>query len=136
MKITRSIFLILTMLISCSGKGSNLSPDCNIDAGPCIKSNMKKEISFGIEPRPVRAMESLHFRVKLANYKNTQSVIVDLSMPEMSMGYNQVPLNKTGINTFEGRGIIPFCPSGKGLWKASVIINDKVEERFLINVHY
>lgn len=136
MKITRSIFLILIMLISCSGKGSNLSPDCDIDSGPCIKSNRGKGISFGIEPKPVKAMESLYFRVKLTNYKNPQSVIVALSMTEMSMGYNQVSLEKTGLDTYEGRGIMPACPSGKRLWKAGIIINDKVEESFLFNVHY
>lgn len=136
MKITRNIFFVLLMLISCSGKGSNLSPDCDIDSGPCIKSYGGNEIDFDIEPRPVKAMESLYFRVKLKNHENPRSIIIDLSMPKMSMGYNQVLLEKTGMDTYEGRGIIPVCPSGKKLWRASVIINDKVEGIFLFNVHY
>ncbi len=136
MKITRRIFLILLILMSCSDKSSDILPDCDINSVPCIKSYGGKDISFGIEPRPVKAMESLYFRVKLTNYKNPQSIIVDLSMPEMSMGYNQVSLEKTGLDTYEGRGIIPACPSGRRLWKASIIINDKVEESFLFNVHY
>jgi hypothetical protein len=136
MKITRSIFFVLLILISCSGKGSSPSPDCDIDSGHCIKSYRGKEIDFDIEPRPVKAMESLYFRIKLKNYENPRSIIIDLSMPEMPMGYNHVLLEKTGMDTYEGRGIIPVCPSGKKLWRASIIINDKTEESFLFNVQH
>lgn len=136
MKKSVIIFLILLAIAACYNREANLSPDCNIHSGACIKSYNGKEISFGIEPMPVKAMESLYFRVKLTNYKNPQSIIVNLSMPKMSMGYNQVSLEKRGLDTYEGRGIIPACPSGRRLWKASIIINDKVEESFLFNVHY
>ena len=60
--------------------------------------------------------------------------MLDLSMPGMSMGFNQTPLNKTDKFTYEGQGIIPVCPSGKGLWRAGIVINNEVKEIFLFNV--
>ncbi len=101
-----------------------------------MKSHKGREISLDIEPRPVKAMKPLYFRVMLKNYKEPQSVIIDLSMPEMSMGFNRVVLKKTDKDSYEERGIIPVCPTGKRLWRASVIINERKEAEFLFNVHY
>jgi hypothetical protein len=136
MKITMSVFLILFLLIACSDKSSNPSTDCDINSGPCIKSYGGREMSFGIEPRPVRAMGALYFSVKLKNYENPRSIIVDLSMHGMAMGSNQVLLKKTDKNAYEGHGIVPVCPTGKKLWKAGIIIDDKLEETFSFNVQY
>jgi uncharacterized GH25 family protein len=47
-------------------------------------------------------------------------VIVDLTMPGMYMGKNQVFLKSTKDNKYEGAGVIPFCPSGSKRWMAEV----------------
>ncbi len=127
---------LLFLLISCSNKSNNILPDCDINSGPCIKYYKGKEISLDIEPKPIKAMKPLYFRVKLKNYNEVQSMIIDLSMPEMTMGFNHVKMKNTGSDIFEGPGIIPVCPTGKKLWKVRVIIDGQKKAEFLFNVQY
>lgn len=89
-----------------------------------------------ITPQPVRAMKPLHFQVDLQDEGEPQSVIVDLSMPNMYMGINQVKMKKSGPGVYEGVGIIPICPTGLTLWQASVIIDNQAAGDFLFDVQY
>ena len=93
-------------------------------------------VRFAVTPQPVRAMKPLLFQVILQNDGEPQSVMVDLSMPNMYMGTNQVTLIKSSPGVYEGVGIIPTCPSGRKLWQANVIIDNQVAGNFFFDVQY
>lgn len=93
-------------------------------------------VGLTITPHPVRAMQPLHFHVDLQEDGEPQSVIVDLSMPNMYMGLNQVTMKKSRPGVYKGLGIIPICPTGLTLWQASVIINNQVAGDFFFDVQY
>jgi len=81
-------------------------------------------------------MKPLRFQIDLQNYGKPHSIIVDLSMPGMIMGINQVALKKESPGIYKGVGIIPICPTGKKLWQASVIIDNQVAGDFFFDVQY
>jgi hypothetical protein len=93
-------------------------------------------VRFSVTPQPVRAMKPLLFHVNLQNYGEPQSVMVDLSMPNMYMGMNRVTMKKSSPGVYEGMGIIPICPTGLKLWQASVIIDNQVAGNFFFDVRY
>ena len=101
-----------------------------------VASSPNERVRFAISPQPVRAMKLLLFRVTLHDYGEPQSVIVDLSMPNMIMGINQVTMKKSTSGVYEGKGIIPICPTGLKLWQARVIIDNQVTGQFFFDVHY
>lgn len=93
-------------------------------------------VGLTVTPHPIRAMKPLHFQVDLKDDGEPQSVIVDLAMPDMYMGLNQVTMKKSSPGVYEGVGIIPICPTGLTLWKASVIIDNQVAGDFFFDVQY
>ena len=54
----------------------------------------------------------------------------------MNMGPNRVILKSAGPGTYEGRGIIVRCPSGRKIWRATVKIPDIGQAEFIFNVIY
>jgi hypothetical protein len=107
-----------------------LSPE---DNGVFVPNDL---VGLTITPQPVRAMKPLHFQVIVRDDGEPQSVIVDLSMPDMYMGVNQVTMKKSSPSVYKGVGIIPICPTGLTLWQASVIIDNQVAGDFFFDVQY
>jgi hypothetical protein len=93
-------------------------------------------VGLTITPQPIRAMKPLHFQVIVKDDGEPQSVMVDLSMPGMYMGINQVTMKKSRPGVYEGVGIIPICPTGLTLWQASVFIDNQVAGDFFFDVQY
>jgi hypothetical protein len=93
-------------------------------------------VGLTVTPKPIRVMKPLHFQVDLQDHGQAQSVMVDLSMPDMYMGINQVAMKKSGPGVYKGMGIIPTCPTGLTLWQASVIIDNQVAGDFFFDVEY
>lgn len=93
-------------------------------------------VRLSVTPQPIRAMKPLHFQVIVKDDGEPQSVMVDLSMPDMYMGMNQVAMKKNDPGVYEGVGIIPICPTGLTLWQASVIIDNQVAGDFFFDVQY
>jgi hypothetical protein len=93
-------------------------------------------VGLAVTPRPIRAMKPLHFQVDLQDHGKPCSVMVDLSMPDMYMGINQVSMKESRPGVFKGVGIIPICPTGLTLWQASVIIDNQVVGDFFFDVQY
>ena len=109
--------------------------DCKIDIEPCVKKTAAIEIAFDITPKPVLYMKELIFTVRLKGQPALRdSIIIDLGMPGMYMGRNTVTLKKTAPDTFSGTGVIPRCPSGRILWKATVVLSDTEKTDFLFDV--
>lgn len=93
-------------------------------------------VGLTVTPHPIRAMKPLHFQVIVKDDEEPQSVMVDLAMPDMYMGLNQVAMKKSSPGVYKGVGIIPICPTGLTLWQASVIIDNQVAGDFFFDVQY
>jgi hypothetical protein len=119
-----------------SGKKSDNLLDCDIHEGPCTKSLQDVIVTLDIKPKPVKAMSNLGFRVTLSGKQPASSPVIDLDMPGMRMGRNQVTLKATGEGAYEGTGIIVRCPSGRRVWRATVIIPDLGSVGFTFDVVY
>ncbi len=127
----RIIFFLLSTLFvltagSVTAREAVIHSVCYINNGPCVAKTTdgKFEVTFDITPKPVAAMRELSFRVNLKGKTGPiadASVLIDLSMPGMYMGNNQVKLSARN-GGYEGTGIIVRCPSGKKTWQADVVI--------------
>jgi hypothetical protein len=128
------LFLSLPKHSNAEENGHKMSSvDCNFDIGTCtrILEDTGFEITLDINPKPVTAMSELLFSVIIL--KNGLPVtkaeaVVDLTMPGMYMGKNQVFLKSKKDNKYEGTGVIPFCSSGSKRWMAEIkaTLDDKV----------
>ncbi len=113
------------------------SPDCDVDSGECEKKTIGREVIFSVTPKPVKAMEELTFRLVVRPDPPSSAVpILGLGMPGMYMGKNQVLLKRGPDGTYTGKGVIPRCPSGRRLWRATVEIPDGEKVSFTFNVAY
>jgi hypothetical protein len=57
-------------------------------------------------------------------------------MPGMKMGPNRIQLKSAGNDTYEGRGVIVKCPSGRRTWRATVTVPDFGQTDFVFDVIY
>jgi hypothetical protein len=80
-------------------------------------------------------MQELTFRVE-AEGLHTETLQLDLSMPGMRMGPNRVELRRAGDGSYEGKGVIVKCPSGRKLWKAAVLLGDEQIAEFTFTVEH
>jgi len=112
------IVISLVIVLYPSQKGPR---PCDINQkGGCTVSG----VTFSIEPRPVRAMRENVFRVKLANQSlvpENSDLALHLTMPGMDMGTNRMRLKNIQPGWYSGKGVIPRCPSGNKLWRASIL---------------
>lgn len=111
------------------------TPDCFIDLGPCSSAMAGKQVVLDISPRPVKTMKELTFTVRAAGRNTAPTLLLDLSMPGMYMGRNEVILKKTPAGSYSGKGIIPRCPSGKKLWRAELTIPGAGKVSYTFNVN-
>lgn len=110
--------------------------NCDPHVGACTQTVGDVTVALEITPRPVKALTDLMFRVTLAGPDSATASHIDLGMPAMKMGPNRVMLKSTGPGTFEGRGVIVKCKSGRRTWYAIVTIPDTGEAIFVFDVIY
>jgi hypothetical protein len=127
-------FLLIQSVSAAQAAGQQA--DCLIDTGPCSKSAGAQKVVFDISPKPVRAMKELTFTVRLDGGNIPPSLVLNLSMPGMYMGRNEVTLKKTRDGGYSGRGVIPRCPSGKKLWQAEIDIPGAGRVAYRFDVAY
>ncbi|MBM3162776.1 MAG: hypothetical protein FJZ79_05570 [Chlorobi bacterium] len=97
-------------------------PDCDIHGGPCTKTAGNSAVTLEISPRPVKHMQELLFSVTVKPCASLpDNLLLDLSMPGMEMGKNQVRLVRKGNCLYQGKGLIVKCMSGRKLWKATLL---------------
>jgi len=128
--------MLLLCLFSCSS-GTEPETDCDPHTGSCTKQAGAYTITLDINPKPVQHMKELTFDVSIAGDPAAalpDTIRLDLSMPGMDMGKNQVELNKTGEGHYSGTGIIVKCPSGRVLWRATLLISETLNPSFTFNV--
>jgi hypothetical protein len=106
-----------------------------IHNGPCTKQVGNRQVTLAITPRPVRHMRELTFRVTVAPAQGVPSpLVLDITMPGMVMGKNQVILKQQPDGTWKGRGIIVKCISGSTLWQAMILSPELGNPAFTFNV--
>lgn len=110
--------------------------NCDIRNQPCVRQVAGGSITFDIRPKPVKAMAELTFEVKTEGVTLSGPPVIDLSMPGMKMGPNQVKLKMTNAGLYQGTGIIVRCPSGRTLWQALVHLPGIGDADFIFDVIY
>ena len=107
----------------------------NIHQGPCTIMAGQHTVTLNIEPKPVSAMKELTFRVTATPCnKLPDTMILDLTMPGMEMGKNQVTLVKKSACLYEGKGIIVRCMSRRTLWRVTILSDELKNPAFTFNV--
>lgn len=110
--------------------------NCNIHEHACTRELLNSKVTLDISPKPVKAMTDLLFRLTLTGKQPEAAPYIDLGMPGMKMGPNQVSLQARSKGVYEGSGIIVRCPSGKRIWKAEVVLPGIGIAEFIFNVLY
>lgn len=106
-----------------------------IHLGPCTKQVRNRNVTLEIDPKPVMHMKELTFRVRVTPADGLPAnLALDLGMPGMMMGKNQVNLIRKTTGTWEGKGIIVKCRSGRTLWKATILSPELANPGFTFNV--
>lgn len=115
--------------------GSN-TVNCNIHEGSCTRQVADLSVTLEINPRPVRAMSLLNFKITLAGQTAPAPItpFIDLDMPGMYMGPNIVRLKAVGAGVYTGQGIVVKCPSGSRIWRATVTIPGRAAAEFIFDV--
>jgi hypothetical protein len=113
--------------------------NCDLHQGVCTQNLSGSTVTLAVTPRPVKAMQDLLFQVTFSAKlpPNTNKLpYIDLGMPGMKMGPNRVQLKSAGNDTYEGRGVIVKCPSGRRIWRATVTVPDFGQTDFIFDVIY
>lgn len=126
----------LSAAAGAAGEAAHGAVNCDAHGGVCVQKLDGAQIFLDIQPKPVKAMTDLRFRVKVAGRSPSAPPTVDLGMPGMKMGPNRVELTPLKPGEFEGTGVIVRCPSGKRVWKASVTVPDLGTVEFVFDVIY
>ncbi len=112
--------------------------NCDLHQGSCTKNLAGGTVTLQVDPKPVKAMKDLFFRITLSGslFANAKTPYIDLGMPGMHMGPNRVLLESVEPGVYEGGGIIVRCPSGRRIWQATVVIPDIGRAEFIFDVIY
>ena len=129
-------FFLISSLYATVGAKTPSTINCDIQNGPCTQSLSATTVTFDIHPKPVKAMENLVFRLMFSGKVPSALPQIDLGMPGMKMGPNQIEMKATGQNVYEGTGVIVRCPSGKRIWKATVNAPGIGQAEFIFDVVY
>jgi hypothetical protein len=134
--ITTLLLWILSTSIIASERETDTSGNCDIRKGACIQTLESGTVTLDILSKPVTAMTDLTFNITLENLAPVDDPFIDLGMPGMKMGPNQVLLQKTSEGVYTGTGVIVRCASGRTLWRADVTIPGVGKTAFTFDVVY
>ena len=94
----------------------------------------RRTVTLNIEPKPVSAMKELTFSVTIKPCDSLPTaLLLDLEMPEMAMGKNQVTLVRKSNCIWEGKGVVVRCMSHRTLWKATILSEELNNPAFTFN---
>ena len=134
--ISSLIVLLSANLLPASDSKSSAGVNCDIQHNACKKQLSDCTITFDVNPKPVKAMKDLIFRISLSGRQPNAAPYIDLGMPGMDMGPNRVILKHAGNGIYEGKGIIVRCPSGRRIWSAKVTVPGIGMTEFIFDVVY
>ena len=81
-------------------------------------------VTLDVTPRPLRAMSDLLFTVRVSPPEAVAGGegTVALEMSGMYMGDNRVRLAPAAGGSWQGKGVVVRCPSGRRGWTAQVTL--------------
>lgn len=127
--------LVLLPLLPTSARADFIASNNAIHSGPCSKKAANRVVTLEIDPKPVRHMKELTFRVTVSPDDGMPAMLLlDLGMPGMVMGKNQLKMARKSDGSWEGKGVIVRCMSGGNLWKATIISPELGNPGFTFNV--
>ena len=113
---------------------SGYTVDNTIHEKPCTVIAGHRTITLNIDPKPVKQMKELTFSITVTPCdKLPDKLLLDLSMPGMLMGNNQVTLVKKHPCLYEGNGIIVRCMSRQTLWQVTILSDELNNPTFTFN---
>lgn len=128
-------FVDVSRFAALAEEESQAETDCNIHKTSCAKTVSGHKVILDINPKPVKSMTDLTFSVIIPDKEPGSNPYIDLGMPRMTMGPNRVELEKNvESQSFEGKGIIVRCPSGRKTWQADVTIPGVGTAEFVFDV--
>jgi len=133
------IFLCMSLLFAAGpavSAAADTETNCNIQKQSCTQTVGGRTVELDITPKPVKAMEELTFRVSVSGEALEKPPHIDLGMPAMEMGPNQVTMKKVSDSVYAGTGVIVRCPSGKTIWEAEVTVPGAGKASFIFDVVY
>ena len=133
--VTCTVFVMAFTSLSGSSTAGD-AVDCDIQNTACTKALQSAKVTLDIQPKPVKAMKDLHFRVTVSGADPVGEPYIDLGMPGMKMGPNRVRLKPLGAGVYAGTGVIVRCPSGRRIWYARVTVPGLGQVDFTFDVIY
>lgn len=117
-------------------KHSDAQINCDIQQNSCTQPIFGGRITFDIKQKPVKVMTDLTFEVSVSGIDLSGPPVIDLSMPGMKMGRNQIQMKMIQTGVYQGTGVIVRCPSGKTVWQATVDLPGNGNAEFVFDVVY
>jgi hypothetical protein len=146
MKTLSGMIAVLLLTLFCLAAPGHISAgdkyremiNCDLHQGVCTRNLAGFTLTLAVAPRPVKAMQDLLFQVTFSAKlpPGARPPYIDLGMPGMNMGPNRVQLKPAGNATYEGRGVIVKCPSGRRTWQATVTMPGVGRTEFIFDVIY
>ena len=143
---TPAVWIAIAVLITiaflagdvCAAEKFQHLVNCDLHNGTCTQQLQGTDVRLEVQPRPVKAMTDLMFKVTLSGtpLASQGAPFIDLGMPGMNMGPNRVLLKASAPAVYEGTGVIVRCPSGRRIWQATVTVPDMGAVRFVFDVIY
>ncbi|SEQ43664.1 hypothetical protein SAMN03080615_01548 [Amphritea atlantica] len=116
-----AIWLGSKMFALPSVQSPGMASNCDLNQQSCTVDMGEVSLSVDIQPRPVRSLTPLNYRVSI-NGTSASKVIIDLQGSEMYMGINQTELtaDESSPGAFSGQGELAICTTGEMLWRLTV----------------
>lgn len=97
-----------------------LTPGCDLHRGPCeARFPGGGRLQVSVAPRPIPLVTPVTIEVRLGGIA-AETVEVDLSSPDMYMGYNRRMLAAQGDGRYTGRAVLPVCVRDRMRWQLQV----------------
>ncbi|MBN0989533.1 hypothetical protein [Amphritea pacifica] len=116
-----AIWLGSTLFGLPSVQAPGIASDCDLNQQSCTVDMGEVSLTVDIQPRPVRSMTPLNYRVSIDG-TSASKVIINLQGSEMYMGINQTQLTpvESSPGNFSGQGELAVCTTGEMLWRLTV----------------
>ena len=94
---------------------------CDLQREPCrARFPGGGEMIVTLAPQPIPVLKPVHVSVELLDLR-ADSVEVDLSSPDMYMGYNRRPLRALATDHYAGHTVLPVCILDRMRWTLRAI---------------
>lgn len=116
-----AVWLGSSMFSLPSAEAPGVASQCDLNKQSCTVDMGKVSLTLDIQPRPIRSMTPLNYRVSIDGTRSNK-VMVKLQGSEMYMGINQTELTPVDDKPgdFSGKGELAVCTTGEMLWRLTV----------------